>query len=342
MSVLQFSNNITATKIRAMYGKMLKEAQYLEILNCKDIIEIFNYLKNNVQYKKILKNLENENLNREMLEKMLRKQAFESFAKVFRYINKNKIISLVVEYFEIVEILKVISIIFSNSTKKYTIDVPEYFVKKMNIKIKNFSNVKTIDNLIEVLKNTKYSKILKKLVSENKNVEIYYLKYEHCLYLNFFKKLLDTIKSNSKNVELSELKKLIKTKIETINLCIIFRENILFKGNADTIKQKIFPFYKKLDEEKVNELLNCKNKYQMEEILKENFNKVKNFNLEEIEQLTAKMEFCFCKNKLHISSNITTVFYCFFVLKKIEISNLVAIIEGTHYKLKKKKKKFVN
>ena len=332
---MQFSNNITITKIRAIYGKMLKESQYLEILNCKDVSEIVSYLKNNNQYKKILKNLENENLNRELLEKMLRKQAFETFAKIFRYINKNKIVSLVVEYFEIVEILKIVALIFNNSSEKYTIDVPEYFVKKMNIKIKKFHNVKTIDNLLEVLKNTKYSKILKKIVFENKNVEIDYLKYEHFLYFNFFKKLLDTIKSESKNVELSELKKLIKTKIETINLCSIFRENILFKEDSSAIKQKIFPFHRKLNEEKVNELLNCKNKSQMEEILKKHFNKIKSFNIEEIEQLTAKMEFCFCKNKLHISSNITTVFYCFFILKKIEISNLIAIIEGTYYKLKK-------
>lgn len=332
---MQFSNNITITKIRAIYGKMLKESQYLEILNCKDVSEIVNYLKNNNQYKKILKNLENENLNRELLEKMLRKQAFETFAKIFRYINKNKIVSLVVEYFEIVEILKIVALIFNNSSEKYTIDVPEYFVKKMNIKIKKFHSVKTIDNLLEVLKNTKYSKILKKIVFENKNVEIDYLKYEHFLYLNFFKKLLDTIKSESKNVELSELKNLIKTKIETINLCSIFRENILFKEDSNAIKQKIFPFHRKLNEEKVNELLNCKNKSQMEEILKKHFNKIKSFNIEEIEQLTAKMEFCFCKNKLHISSNITTVFYCFFILKKIEISNLIAIIEGTYYKLKK-------
>ena len=40
-------NETALVKLRTMHGKMLKEKEYLEILNCKNVLEMVTYLKNN-------------------------------------------------------------------------------------------------------------------------------------------------------------------------------------------------------------------------------------------------------------------------------------------------------
>ncbi len=332
---MQVSNNAAITKIRAIYGKLIKKEEYFEMLNCKKLSEIVEYLKIKSQYKQSLSSLNEHNLNREDLEKTLKNKVFENYAKIYKYCGKNKILRYLVEYFEIVEILNMLSILSNGSTRKYSTNFPLCFISKTKIKFEKVSDLKNLDDLFNVLENTKYIKILKDSNNNSEKNKIDYLKCEHLLYFNFFKKLIRTIEAKSKKIEQAELKKLIKSKIDIINICLIYREKVLFQKNSDLIKEKIFPFHKNLNRQKIEDILNCQTKTQMEDVLKECFSDVKNFILEKIEHTTSKIEFHYCRNKLHISSNMTTTFYCFIILQQIEIANLIAIIEGTHYNMPK-------
>ena len=136
-------------------------------------------------------------------------------------------------------------------------------------------------------------------------------------------------------MELFELKKLLKTKIDNINACYIYREKIIFNSEKEKIKEKIFPFYKNFKEEDIEKSLNSQNKNELEENLKRVYKKIKNFKLDEIENNLKNLEYKMCSHYINISLNLTTVFYCFYILQQIEIKNIIHIIEGIRYNLEK-------
>ncbi len=330
---MSFSSQTAITKMRAMYGKMLKEAEYLNILNCNKIEEVIDFLKNNTHYKNSFNILEKSEITEDLLEDLIKREAFLNYKKIYRYANKNKVIEFFIKHIEIDEILKIMLIITGNKNKKYLVDLPQYLVSKCKIKLFNLVNVKTFDDLLETLKNTKYEKLL--LDFKQKNKEINYLKFEHILYEKFFKELLKTVKAKTKNVELFELNKLIKTKIDNINLCYIYREKTIFKTDSKKIKENIFNFHKNLTPNRLEKILASADSSQLEENFKEIYKNIKNFKLKEIEKYAEKTEFLVCQHYINLSLNLTTVFYCFYILQQIEIKNLIHIIEGIRYNLKK-------
>ncbi len=292
-------NETALVKLRAMHGKMLKEKEYLEILNCKNISEIITYLKNNTHYKKSLQNLEEKNIEKEKFKAILKTDALNNKNKIFKYVKESKILSILLKQDEISNFLN-----------------------------HNFNEIQP-----------KKTKTIEKLLNNLKNDEkkLNHFKIEFALYTSYFKKLLKTVKSNSKNVELFELNRLLKTKIELINLCSIYRKKFLIKTPINEIKFELFPFNKNLNENNLQNILESKTKPELEENFKKFFKKVKNFKIEDVEICSNEIEYIISKHYIHISFNITTVFYCFLILQKIEISNLIKLVEGICYNISKEK-----
>lgn len=330
---MSLSNQTALAKIRAIYGNMLKEKEYLEILNCNNVLEIFNHLQSNENYKSSLKLLNKAEIKRYQIEGLIKKNAFENYAKIFRYASKNVVIGFVVEYFEMIEILKTISRINLKDSKENVFFLPPYLILKCKIDLYKLKKIETFEELLNFLKNTRYLKILKDI--EIKNNEINFKECEHKLYDNFFKRLLKTVKNKTKNVELFELNSLIKTKLDHLNLCYIYREKILFNSDEKKIEDELFPYHKNLNSKYLSQILDCKTKMQLEETLKKIYPVNQNLKIEDIEKYCLKLEYKKCKNKIHLSLNITTVFYCFFILQQVEILNLTYLIEGISYNLPK-------
>ena len=292
-------NETALVKLRAMHGKMLKEKEYLEMLNCKNVLEIITYLKNNTHYKKSLQNLEEKNVEKEKVKEILKTDALNNKNKIFKYFKESKILKILLKQDEISNFLN------------------------HNFNEEQPKKTKTIEKLLNNLK------------SDEKKLN--HFKIEFALYNSYFKKLLKTVKSNSKNIELFELNRLLKTKIELINLCTIYRKKFLIKTPINEIKSEIFPFNKSLNENNLQNILESKTKPELEENFKKFFKKVKIFKIEDVEICSNEIEYIISKHYIHISFNITTVFYCFLVLQKIEILNLAKIIEGISYKMPKEK-----
>ncbi len=323
-------------KIHAMYGKMLNKKKYLEMLNCNSIEEVFSYLITNTDYKIYLKDLNQKNLDKDDVKHAIEKQSFQKCYKIYKYSNKNEILSLILEEFELKEILKIM--LFKtklNKNEKYESLIPKTF--NINIKFSRLLDCDTKDELLDCLKNTHYFEIYKK-VTHNHTLKINYAKYEYELYKNFFVKLLKIVKSKTKNIELFELNKIIKTIIDQINISQIYRHKFLLNLSNSQTKEKILPFHKKLTPKLLQDVLECQKKEDFEEkirLIYSNLNDEKTniFKIENLEIAELNQKKKICTQYLHLSLNLATVFYCFFILQKIEILNLKKIIEGTHYNI---------
>ena len=171
------------------------------------------------------------------------------------------------------------------------------------------------------------------------NPKIDYISCEHSMYNHFFKRLYNMINNKTKKSEKMELNHLVGTRLDNLNMCNIYREKILFKSDPKQIKKRIFPFFRSLTKDKIEKAISSSDSDQINKLIQELFanddkiNKISDKEVCYIENYTSRIKYKLCKHYLHLSNNVSTVFYAFYVLSQIEISNLIYIIEGIRYKV---------
>ena len=328
---MPISNQTALAKVRTIYGKMLKEEEYKNMLNCNTLKEVVDFLKNKDLYKHSFEILEKSNVETNQIEKLIKNTTLLNYSRIHRLIKKNEVLKYFIKYYEIDEILNITQLVEEKQVQQYMTHLPTYISLNCKVDLFSFSNVKNFEDLINNLKNTKYGKMLSNFTEK----KLDFLELEHILYKNFFKELLKTINSKTKNVELYELNRLIKTKIDNINAYYIYRERVIFETEKEKIKNKIFPFHKNLNKEKIEKILDSQDTSQMEENFKSMYKKIDSFKIDTMEKNIKQQEFNLCKHYINLSTNITTVFYCYFILQQIEVENLIHILEGIRYNLEK-------
>lgn len=340
-----FSDNVVIAKTRAMYGNMLKSKQYEDLMTCKSVPDIATYLKNNTIYSNILGNVNEVTIHRGQLEDLLKKQAFENYSKIYHYLNNNNssnendMFRMIIEEFEILEILRMILLLKANNPNEYIVSLPGFLISKCHIDLLKLAKVRSFDDLLECLSNTHYYKILFKNKPTEENPKIDYISCEHSLYNYFFKRLYSMINDKTKKYEKIELNKLVGTRLDNLNICNIYREKVLFKSDPQQIRKRIFPFFRLLTKDKIEKAISSSDSDQINKLIQELFandDKISNISDKEvcyIENYTSRIKYKLCKQYLHLSNNVSTVFYAFYILSQIEISNLIYIIEGIRYKV---------
>ncbi len=338
-----FSDNVVISKTRTMYGNMLKSKQYEDLITCKSVPDIATYLKSNTTYSNILANVNEVTIHRGQLEDLLRKQAFENYSKIYHYLNNNNnendMFKMIIEEFEILEILRMILLLKANNPNEYIVSLPGFLISKCRIDLLKLAKVRSFDDLLECLSSTHYYKILLNNKPTEESPKIDYISCEHSMYNHFFKRLYNMINNKTKKSEKIELNHLVGTRLDNLNMCNIYREKILFKSDPKQIKKRIFPFFRLLTKDKIEKVISSSDSDQMNKLIKELFanddkiSKISDKEVCYIENYTSRIKHKLCKHYLHLSNNVSTVFYAFYVLSQIEISNLIYIIEGIRYKV---------
>ncbi|MDE5600344.1 MAG: V-type ATPase subunit [Oscillospiraceae bacterium] len=335
------SNNAVITKSRALYGKRLTNEQYDDLVKCKSVPEIATYLKTNTIYSKALENINEVAIHRGQLEVLLQKEAFNNYARLYHYLNKTEdnLFHFIIEEFELQEILRMILLLKANSPKDFIVSLPGFLISRCHIDLLGLAKVRSYDELLNFLRGTDYYDILIKFKPTKEEPHINYVSCEHSLYERFFKRLFNLVHRHTKGTERLELKRVFGIRLDHLNICSIYRSKVLFKDDPEKIKQRIFPFHRLLSKEKIDEIISATTDEQVINLLKNLFvskniiNKVAKNEKFYIESYASRLNYRICKNYLHISKNVSTVFYAFYTLSQIEISNLIYIIEGVRYKI---------
>lgn len=340
------SNPAVTSKARAMYGKRITSSQYDELINCKSVTDIASYLKSSTYYSKALENINESTIHRGELELILNKYVFEFYSEIYHYINPSleNLFHYIVEEFILKEILRMVMLLKSNDPEDYIIYLPGFLISHSKFDLMELAKVRSFEELIKLLKGTQYEYEIKKFLPQDNSSSIDYVSVEHSLYETFFKKLFHMINSSTKGSEKQELSRLIGTRLDLLNIRNVYRAKVIFNTDEENIKQRVLPFYHKFNENLLNELISSPTKEQTDELIKkwliEGFPFLNEVNLNtessvagRIENYTQRIVFNLCKNYLHLSQNISTVFYCFFMVSQIELSNIIYIIEGVRYKI---------
>lgn len=260
---------------------------------------------------------------------------------MYYYLNSNEdnFFKLIISEFEIREILRMILLLKAGDPEEYISSLPGFLISKCKVDLLGLASVRSFNELLKVLEGTQYERILNPFRPTENQLAIDYIGCEHSLYEHYFRRTIKLINKSTNKSERRELQQLIGMRIDHINLKSIYRGKVLFKSDPKNIALRIFPFHKRLTKNMIDEMLNADSDEHLEQIIDRIFrssgaiNRMSKNENSFLESYTDRLLYKANKSYLHLSQNLSVVFYAYFVLSQLEISNIIYIIEGIRYQL---------
>ena len=334
---MKMKNNAMTAKAKAMYGERLTENDYQNLVNKNTIPEVVNYLKTETSYKDVLANVNENTIHRRELEERISIDVFNRFISLIKYDNSgNKFFSYIVVREEIAQILAVSRSIDIQDNKKLIAGLPVYIISHMSFDIKKVASAKDYDTFLVYLKGTKYEKIVKKNI---KNNELDYGKLEIDLE-EYFSKFMNKLINKSGDVSSKKaLHDVFDKKAELQNIAKIYRMKKFFNAGSEEIKRVLVDKYKKISKKELYRLIDtCNSDEFLEEIAKGpygNYFDINNFLY--IEHSIQEVMFNINKHNMYFGNDPEVVMMAYIELCKVELSNIIEIIEGIKYRVNKGK-----
>lgn len=330
-----YSTNATVAKIRAMYGKMLTQENYREMINKQSVSEVATYLKANTHYRDILSSVDTNTIHRGFLETLIRRNNFNIFEKLckFQALDKEEFYSYEIVKYEIQNILRSILHINSCSHENFIKTVPGFLIERSRIDFIKLAKAKDFSQLLNVLKGTVYYKILKD-VSCDSDGKIDHMRCEILLRTYFYQSMLETIKKEYTGQVSDILEKNIKTQIDLINFINAYRMKAYFNSDSKTIKESMLPFYGQINKRKMYRIYEAKDKDTMLKMI-DNSRYAKQIDIKAsdlLEHCVFELRYANEKRSLRYAKSAPVAFYSFMYLCEVEVINIISITEGIRYK----------
>ena len=330
-----FSNQATVTKIRAMNGKMLTENNYRDLLNKQTVSEIAAYLKKNTRYHEILASVDTNTIRRGLLESLIKRSNFDVYVRLckFQQLNKISFYNYEVVKEEIEQILSCILHLNAKKSEDYISTVPSYLINKSSFDMIALAKSKTFSDLLKVIKNTGYWKILAEVKQDEKG-QIDYLHCEVLLRTYFYKTMFERIDNEFSGDDAKVLKQNVKSQIDMINIINSYRLKAYFNADSETIKQNMLPFYGRLSQKQMFKFYESKDKDQMFELFEKTSyaKKLESINPDILEKNVFQIRYRSAKTSLRTAQTAPVALYTFMYLCEVETVNLISIVEGIRYK----------
>ena len=252
-NLLEYSGIVT--KIRAMEAKLLTPEQFAEIANMSAVPEIAGYLKKNTAYADALNTLEESQLHRGNIEKVLIQSLYHDYTKIYRFCGQKqrRFMKLILKNYEIDLINYCLRIVINRYRQPFDLNYKRaFFDRYSQISIEKLITSRTTDELIENLKGTEYYAPLKKL-KDSQNVTLY--DYNLTLDLYFY---TSTWKEQKKVLKKQDLELFMRdrgSKIDLLNLQWIYRAKKYYNMKPADIYLMVIPIHYKLSTDLVRELV---------------------------------------------------------------------------------------
>lgn len=320
-------------KLKGMYAKRLKNDDLQDLAKQNNLKSAVAILKNKSSSLNVL----SEDADREQIEKVLNGEIIYDIEKIVKYLDKNdtQIFNLLISKYEIRCIKRAIKLLYSKNEYDENIKI---WTNTIFTDLKGLESIKSIDEFLKIINNTKYKKILKKYF-ENKDTEYSIFEIENELDKMYLKSIYNSA-GNNKN-----LKKMIGAKIDFTNILWIYRMKKYYNFSEDKIEKSIIDINYALKKNQILSLVKAKNIEELNEILKKTV--YSNIATDDIYELECNM-----KKYLHglyiknFKSNLLSIncIYSYLNLVELENKDIISIIEAVRYGIDKEKllKKLIN
>jgi V/A-type H+-transporting ATPase subunit C len=314
-------------KVRARYGRMLNAQDFDMLTACRSLTEFAGYLRGKREYESEMKMLAGSVVNRGLLEFLLRENLFrhnislcmslESFGK--------GLADFIIGQEEANFILNILRGLRNPDENPYITALPRTFYRYTKINFDALKKAHDYASFLEAIRGSRYFPIL----------EPHRIRSEETLDITaiesaIFHKLFSDILGSGKISE--DLNELISMRTELSNLSILFRAKKIY-GETGDVSPLLLPFWYKLDKRTVDELISGSFQNFIDTLSRTIYGRLvtgidKGFDAE-IEG--RKMLHSKCVHTLHFSMDSQALVFAYMQLCRIELQNLIIIIEGIRY-----------
>ena len=157
-SVLSYSG--ISTKIRAMSSHLVTDEQLQEIVRFSDVPQVAAYLKKTPEYAKAWSDLDENNLHRGEIEKLLKKSIFGNFSRIYNFANKEqrKFLALYSKRYEIRVLKEIMTNLFDHRSTD-PVDMSPYrdfFLHHSKLDIDRVAGAGNMDEFMAALKGNEF------------------------------------------------------------------------------------------------------------------------------------------------------------------------------------------
>ncbi|CCV64003.1 cation exporting V-type ATPase, subunit C [Alteracholeplasma palmae J233] len=325
--------NALVTKARAIYGKLLNEDDFTQLVKKKSVEEVASYLRSHPFYLEAFSGVSDQNLNRKRLEETIKKYHFSQVLKLIRYsaAKYKSFYQIDVIHKEHDIILSMIKSFISDESYDVINDLPIFFDQYSKLDLLQISKSKNLSDLVDSLKETSYYKLLLPY-KEMENTEIKYNQFESVLEQKYFEFVNHEVEKNFKGSLKKQLKNIMKTKTDLSTVIKIYRLKKYYEFNDDEIKAVIVNKYNTINENKLNAMLSFENPDDLLKIYSKgkydgNLSSANQY----IENYMDTVSYQLAKKTLLYSKEAPLVYLAYLTISNTQIDNLIHIIEGIRY-----------
>lgn len=333
--VLSYSG--LSTKIRAMQSRLTDEQQFREILQLPGVPQVVSYLKRTPEYAKIWASLDENNLHRGEIEKLLKKSIFQDFSRIYHFANQEQrtFLDLYARRYEIRVLKEIMTNIFDHRDTDPVDTFPyrEFFRRHSKLDVDRLTACTTMDELISVLKGNEFYGPLSRVREHDENSQALLFDYGMALDLYYFTLIWNSRKKLFKGKDLEEITKTYGEKFDMLNLQFIYRSKRYFHMDAASICTMLIPVNYKLRREEITALLEAETMEETRQIFRRTYYGAKYehltaANLEEFYNYTLRN---ILEKEAHKNPYSVAVIYSYLYHKEHEVNRLTIALECVRY-----------
>ena len=243
------------TKARAMEGKLLSSQQFEIIAGLGSVPEIVEYLKKNTAYVDVLDTLEEEQIHRGNIEKVLIQSLYHDYTKLYRFCGQKqrRFMRLIMKSYEIDLINYCLRIVINHYKQPFDLAYKQpFFDRYSQISIERLITSRTTDELVENLRDTEYYEPLKKL-RDSQNVTLY--DYDLTLNLYYFTSIWKEQRKILKKADGELFTRDCGSKIDLLNMQWIYRAKKYYNMKPADIYLLLIPIHYKLSVDSIKNMV---------------------------------------------------------------------------------------
>lgn len=330
------SSNAILAKSRAMYGRRLTEHNYTELLHCRSVNEVANYLKNRTAYADIFEGTTSTDIHRGQLETMLRKRVFDQYASLCRY--EMSIGQDFYQYFivrsDIDQILSCARFLSTGHPGDYLFAMPAFFNQHTKLDLYELAAVNSFDSLLAALEGTPYYDMMH-LFARRAPSETNFLDMEAVFRRYLYDRLEELIQKGFQGKARKEVLSAIGLQLDMEAIVDLYRLKRMGFHSVEQIRRSvIIGPVSRLRRRQFEALIEAQSAAELVKLLDATpyggrFPREFSY----IEDAAQKLQYSRSLKDLRFSTNPSVVMLSFMFLAENEVNNITHIIEGIRYQV---------
>lgn len=330
------SANAAAAKARAMYGRRLTEDQYDELMHLHSLQEVAAYLKERTAYGQVLAELPESTARREVMEGLLRRDAFYRYARLARFAGKDA------PFFrwplaEIASgvILGVLRELMAPTGIDPVASLPVFAREYLGFDLFALARAQTFEEIHAALVQTPYAAVLEECRATHLNLDppARYAAYEAALGAYCYHEMLERAHAAARGAALRQLEDIILMRAELLNVGALYRIKAYSRLDAIQTRRRMLPYRFKIKPKLFAQMVEAPDLEALDRLLAQTPYGSLRGGAGPVEDRAERL----CLQKEHrlmrFAQDPKVVYTAFMLLHGAEVENLTRIIEGVRYGL---------